>query len=373
MRTYENNTSVSIPNRSTITSTIEITDSFSIQDINVILNISHKRDADLDVFLISPSGTRIELFTDVGGSGDNFTNTELDDASDTSITDGNAPFTGVFLPEGDLSSLEAEAVNGTWMLEVTDDQQRQTGTLNSWSLVITESVPLLASGFEGAPVTAGNLVPLAQQDLQATADAAVQRWTTSGLLDARQLARIELLEFEIADLAGATLGLTTADTIYIDVDAAGYGWYVDPTPTDDAEFRSTRDGALVAEPYSDATGRMDLLSAVIHEIGHFVGFEHGDAVGQYGAMAETLEAGERTTLSGPELRSPLDYSIATLFDVQAVYANLLSNYFTIGRDGWTRLPVLATIPDPSVFNPAIIRHAVMRDLPPLGPPLFTRD
>lgn len=51
----------------------------------------------------------------------------------------------------------------------------------------------------------------------------------------------------------------------------------------------------------------------------------------------------------------------------------LSNYFTIGRDGWTRLPLLATTPDLFVFNPPIIRHAVMRDLPTLGPPLITRD
>ena len=37
-------------------------------DLNVTLNMTHTRDEDLDVFLIAPDGTRVELFTDVGGT-----------------------------------------------------------------------------------------------------------------------------------------------------------------------------------------------------------------------------------------------------------------------------------------------------------------
>src|SRR5262249_8534168 len=50
-----------------------------ITDVNVKLNITHTFDADVDVYLISPSGRRVMLFTDVGSSGDNFNNTILDD------------------------------------------------------------------------------------------------------------------------------------------------------------------------------------------------------------------------------------------------------------------------------------------------------
>jgi len=59
----------------------------------------------------------------------------------------------------------------------------------------------------------------------------------------------------IADLPGSQLGLATADSITLDVNAAGYGWYAAAAPqTDD-------DGAV----------RMDLLTAVLHELGHVAG------------------------------------------------------------------------------------------------------
>ena len=205
--------------------------------------------------------------------------------------------------------------------------------LLNWSLIVTESVALLAAGFEAPANIDGEPVPLAQQDLQAMTDAAVQRWLVSGLLDAGQIARIEAIDFQIADLSGATLGLTTADTIYIDVDAAGYGWYVDPTPSNDTEFRSTRSGALVAGFYSDASDRMDLLSVVMHEIGHFVGFEHGES----GPVAETtLEAGQRIALSGSELRMPAGRSSPALFDEQVSYTRNLTSDLAAGRHDWRK-------------------------------------
>ena len=66
-KVYSNNTSAAIPDETTIVSTIVITDDVTIADLNVQVNFTHSRDQDLDVFLISPTGTRIELFTDVGG------------------------------------------------------------------------------------------------------------------------------------------------------------------------------------------------------------------------------------------------------------------------------------------------------------------
>ena len=44
------------------------------------------------------------------------------------------------------------------------------------------------------------------------------------------------------------LGETVGNTILIDRDAAGYGWFVDPTPADDVEF------ADVLGPYALAAG-----------------------------------------------------------------------------------------------------------------------
>jgi len=125
----------SIPDLTTVTSTLNVGSSFALTDVNAgPLNITHTYDADLDVFLISPHGTRVELFTDVGGSGDNFTNTVLDDECATSIASGAAPFTGCYRPEGSLSALDGQSSAGVWTLEVTDDYAVDTGTLQSWQL-----------------------------------------------------------------------------------------------------------------------------------------------------------------------------------------------------------------------------------------------
>ncbi len=100
------------------------------------------------------------------------------------------------------------------------------------------------------------------------------------------------LNVEITDLDGLTLGRAFGDTIYIEQDAAGYGWFIDQTPADDAEFRMSSDEGMVAKRTSDAYGRMDLLSVVVHEFGHLFGEEHTED--GTGAMAETLTAGVRT-------------------------------------------------------------------------------
>ena len=127
----------SIPNSGLITSTLVVGDSISIRDLNVQLNIDHQRDSDLDVFLISPAGTRVELFTDVGGGGLGFSNTVFDDEAAAAIQSGSAPFAGTYRPEGNLSQFDGEnASNGVWTLEITDDQNGKSGTLNSWSITI---------------------------------------------------------------------------------------------------------------------------------------------------------------------------------------------------------------------------------------------
>lgn len=111
----------------------------SIIDVNVTVNITHTWDEDLDVFLISPAGTSVELFTDVGADGDNFTNTVLDDEATTAITAGKAPFTGSFRPEGLLSKFDSQNPNGTWTLQLSDDFAADQGTIANWTLTIVSA------------------------------------------------------------------------------------------------------------------------------------------------------------------------------------------------------------------------------------------
>jgi subtilisin-like proprotein convertase family protein len=126
-----------IPDLTQITSLISSCNTGSIRDLNVQINITHTWDSDLDIFLIAPNGTRIELATDVGGESNNFTDTIFDDEAATAITAGTAPFTGSYRPEGPLSVLDNLSAEGDWTLEITDDAGDDVGTLNSWSLIFT--------------------------------------------------------------------------------------------------------------------------------------------------------------------------------------------------------------------------------------------
>ena len=88
---HSTNVPLSIRDFKTITSSLTVpsSESYAIKDLNVQLDISHTRDSDLRVFLISPQGNRIELFTDVGGTSRDFTGTIVDDEADDPITAGS--------------------------------------------------------------------------------------------------------------------------------------------------------------------------------------------------------------------------------------------------------------------------------------------
>ena len=88
-------------------SSIVVNTAFQVDDLDVKLNITHPRTLDLNAFLVGPDGTRVELFTDVGGTKSaNFTNTIFDDEATKLITKGTAPFTGSYKPEGMLSAFD---------------------------------------------------------------------------------------------------------------------------------------------------------------------------------------------------------------------------------------------------------------------------
>ncbi len=122
-----------------ITNTLEITDSRSILDVNVKLDIAHDFDGDLVVTLTSPAGTVVPLINRRGGAGKNFTNTFMDDEAATAIAVGAAPFTGGFRPDSPLSIFDGQSALGTWTLTITDAAALNSGQLNSWGLDITLS------------------------------------------------------------------------------------------------------------------------------------------------------------------------------------------------------------------------------------------
>ena len=286
---YTMNEPVNIPDNGVKVSTLIVDDSFSILDINVQLNISHTRDSDLRVVLVSPGGTPIELFNGVGRSGHDFIDTVLDDSASQSITDAVAPFTGVYRPTGDLSALEGENVNGSWSLEIYDLKKRQTGTLNSWSIIVEADNNLLAASLPKSSTRSQGLV--LNLDLQRIATQAQRNWETTGLVSASTIQALEGIRFEVVDLDGRTLAMVSGQTILIDSNAAGHGWFVDVTPGDNHEFTLPDSiGTMVAQLKGLADQRMDLLTVVTHELGHVLGLDHGDALR---VMNATLEVGQR--------------------------------------------------------------------------------
>jgi len=106
------------------------------------------------------------------------------------------------------------------------------------------------------------------------------------------------------DLAGSTLGQVIGDRertrITLDSTAAGYGWFIDLTPSDNAEFLPTSNPfEWIARPGSEAEGRMDLLTVLLHEYGHAAGLDH--SADSHDLMASTLLPGVRRLPSATEL------------------------------------------------------------------------
>ncbi|MFD1062820.1 thrombospondin type 3 repeat-containing protein [Winogradskyella litorisediminis] len=122
-------------------STISVTDAIAVSDVNVTVNITHSWVSDLTLILTSPSGTEVELANAVGGSDDNFTGTIFDSDATTPIASGTAPFTGEFIPSGDLSVLNGEVSGGIWTLTVLDGFGGDIGTIVNWEIEIC-GVPL---------------------------------------------------------------------------------------------------------------------------------------------------------------------------------------------------------------------------------------
>jgi hypothetical protein len=158
------------------------------------------------------------------------------------------------------------------------------------SLPTLPSLPLLAAPDGLLP--AGTPALLDGDALQLLLAAAVTRW---GLLAADAMLELtrEPIALAIADLPGTVLAQASGRLILVDVDAAGHGWFVDPTPLDDAEFGGGGHG-LQADLASGAAGHMDLLTVLMHEIGHAIGFgDDYQPLHAFDVMHSLLAPGER--------------------------------------------------------------------------------
>jgi Ca2+-binding RTX toxin-like protein len=147
-----------------------------------------------------------------------------------------------------------------------------------------------------APVIQAEELPaLTYAELDSLIDASVTIWIGCTLFDEAMLNLLDGLTFVIADLTGEILALTVGNTVLIDIDAAGHGWFIDPTPYQNSEFKpQNNDEELVANETGPASGYMDLLTVVMHELGHVFGFGDIDSSESTTAlMSDTLDEGVR--------------------------------------------------------------------------------
>ena len=154
-------------------------------------------------------------------------------------------------------------------------------------------------------------------------------------LTADQLALLNKATITIADLADGYLALTSGTTITLDTDAAGYGWFIDPTPFLSEEFvPSASPWQLQAASGSAAEGKIDLMTVLMHELGHVMGLGHvSSAVDGTRLMAGSIDHGIRRLPSSLDLGSvesshDNNSELSTQNSALPVWAPYLAHYTT---------------------------------------------
>ncbi|MBM3983807.1 MAG: hypothetical protein FJ304_26780, partial [Planctomycetes bacterium] len=229
-----------------------------VTSVTVTLSLLATTNSDLGVTLVSPSGIRIPLFSQVGGNGNNFTDLTLDDSAATPIQSvvGDADdITGSFRPQVSLGGLVGESPNGVWRLEARDFFTGETGAITDWSLVLSYAEERATTDSLGQYAFAG----LAPSSYYGTYN--VRPLLAGGARLTAPANPLNLALANLTPLTGLDFGVSTAD-------ADGPGVTIRPPSV----FVAVGTGAGVA---SQVMVLNVTTGATVRTISPFVGFQGG--------------------------------------------------------------------------------------------------
>ncbi|MFY9260605.1 MAG: polymorphic toxin-type HINT domain-containing protein [Gallionella sp.] len=133
-----------------------------------------------------------------------------------------------------------------------------------------------------------NVAALTLAQINALLPQARQYWLDAGA----SAAVLNRATFAVADLPFGMAGQTANNLITFDTIGAGWGWYVDAMPADQSEFQATAQATVfTAAATSEAANKLDLLTVLIHELGHVAGLLHTAATND--VMSQYLVPSER--------------------------------------------------------------------------------
>jgi PKD domain len=95
--------------------------------------------------------------------------------------------------------------------------------------------------------------------------------------------KVEITDLPTGQLAEATInGYDTnnrpnSGTLTLDINGNNQGWFIDTTPGDNSEFDKQLTNTAYQATNSPATGKYDLLTVILHELGHLQGIIKGNS------------------------------------------------------------------------------------------------